>query len=241
MKRPQLSWKQRISQRISHALGLPSLAADSRDSLALQMLAPFSNLYLPWSTFALRPSAMVSVLNEIQVNRKTCIVECGAGISTMYIAKMLQQNQAGHLYSIEHDSNWLAQVQTLISGQGLSSYVTLIAAPLTPCSFALNHNLWYDTEPIYAALTGQTIDLLLIDGPPAYERNRELARYPALPCLHSLLSQTVTIILDDIERAGEQAIVQKWEQQFGMEFEDYGDRGGIAMARLAGADSYVAI
>jgi hypothetical protein len=254
MKRPQLSSKQQLFQRLNRLLGLRSLTLDAKDTLALQMLAPLSSIYLPWSRFSLRPSALVSVLNEIQINRKTCIVECGCGLSTFYIAQLLKQTQkshlssghlsSGHLYSIEHDLTWLNQIQDLINSHDLSEYVTLIHAPLSDCSFALNHTLWYNPERIQAAIAtskiaNPKIDLLLIDGPPAYDQPRELARYPAVPFFKPLFSDNTTIVLDDINRAGEQRVVQAWEQAFGLEFEEHDEIGGIAIARLNSTDSYV--
>lgn len=53
----------------------------------------------------MRPSGLVAVLNEILINSRTSIVECGGGISTFYIAKLIQEN-GGHLYSIEHELSW---------------------------------------------------------------------------------------------------------------------------------------
>ena len=64
----------------------------------MQILAPLTTAYQPWSIFAIRPSGLVKVLNEIVINRRRCIVECGGGISTVYIAKLLQQQGQGHLY-----------------------------------------------------------------------------------------------------------------------------------------------
>ena len=50
--------------------------------------------------------------------------------------------------------------------------------------------------------TKDTIDLLIIDGPPV--KTNQLARYPALPLLFSKLSKECIIILDDAARPSEQ-------------------------------------
>jgi Methyltransferase domain len=210
---------------------LDLLQSDAQDALAMQVLAPLTTTYLPWSQFALRPSAMVKVLNEILLNRRTCIVECGGGITTFYIAQLLKQQGRGHLYTIEHDRGWIEWLQDLLNTQELAAYVSIIPASLTSCDVALNDTHWYDTQRIYTTLADRKIDLLIVDGPPAYDELRQLSRYPALPVLHPFLAENWTVMLDDIGRAGETAILQRWEAEFGVQFERHYLDGGIAIAR----------
>jgi hypothetical protein len=47
---------------------------EHRDQLAIQVLAPLSSRYLPWSSAAMRPSGVVAVLNEIVLNRRQRVV-----------------------------------------------------------------------------------------------------------------------------------------------------------------------
>ena len=65
---------------------------------------------------------------------------------------------------------------------------------------------WYDDAVVAAgldaALQGDLIDLLLVDGPPAYAVGHGLARYPALPVLRDRLAPGATVVLDDVERPG---------------------------------------
>jgi len=45
----------------------------------------------------MRPSAVVSLLNDVMnVNRRRSVVGCGAGVSTMYLARVLETVD-GHL------------------------------------------------------------------------------------------------------------------------------------------------
>src|SRR5438093_6942309 len=83
---------------------------DRRDAMALEVLAPLSLSYLPWSQAAMRPSGLVAVLNDIVINGRVRIVECGSGISTFYIARLLRElrslRRAGRIHTIEHDEPW---------------------------------------------------------------------------------------------------------------------------------------
>ncbi len=213
---------------------LDSINRSSHDAVAIQVLAPLSTGYLPWSTSALRPSGLVKILNEIVVNQRNTILECGGGISTIYIARLLKQQGHGHLYTLENNLGWIEVLQNLLKDQGLDDYVTLIPAPLVPCNLALDDNQWYDLTAANAILKEPKIDFLIIDGPPAYDEKRRRSRYPALPALKSILAADFAIVLDDINRSGEAEIIQKWSAEFGLEFEQYFYDGDIAIARSQG-------
>jgi hypothetical protein len=206
-----VNWQQKINNGTKRLLD-PLL--DGKDNLAMQALAPFSKAYLPWSQYAMRPSGIVKILNEILINQRFTVVECGAGLTTFYIASLMQQQDKGHLYSIEHDAAWLEVVRSLLAVRGLESYVTFIHAPLVDCELSLEGTAWYDRQAIDQAIQNQNIDLLVIDGPPAFDRKRRYARYPAPLYLQSYFAENYTIILDDINREGEQHILQQWQQKF---------------------------
>ncbi len=53
--------------------------------------------------------------------------------------------------------------------------------------------------------------LLFVDGPPG--RPAPLARYPAVPPLAGALAPGAAVVLDDYDRADEQAIAARWIQQ----------------------------
>ncbi len=85
------------------------------------------------------------------------------------------------------------------------------------------------------ALWGDPIDLLVVDGPPAYAAGHGLARYPALPVLCDLLAPRATVILGDAERPGEQEVLRRWEHETGLDFDRRADRAGVAVAKIGGA------
>lgn len=193
---------------------------ENHDARAAVELSRLNLPYLPWPGSAIAPSSLCTILNEIQINNRKTIVEFGSGISTLYIAKVLERT-GGHIVSIENDSGWSAIIKEWIDTAGLSNQVTLVDAPLAPCSIS-DHNLeWYQEDTVVSALSDLTIDCVLVDGPPAYEKGKELARYPALPMTYKKLSDNCVVFLDDIHRVGEKEVIKKWATYSGIKFNQH--------------------
>ncbi len=234
---------------------------DRKDMLALEALAPLSFSYLPWSQAAMRPSGLVAVLNDIVINGRSHVVECGSGISTFYIARLLKQ-RGGHIHTIEHDEAWAGLLEKSLEAEGLSEHATVVFAPLAETRHSWNGSLWYDEDklgcitanggspkskvqgprskvqspasdfgPSTLDLGQGKIDLLLVDGPPAYGKELRHARYPAVPFFKDHLAQDYTVVLDDINRLGEQEIVERWERELGIKFDRRFIDGTIAVGR----------
>jgi predicted O-methyltransferase YrrM len=207
----------------------PYLTNIFNDILAANFLAPLSTSYLPWSGSSMRPSGLVNVLNDIFINNRAIILECGGGISTFYIARLLS-SRGGHLYTVEHNQEWLDLLQNQLNKEGLAHLVTFIYAPLKPTNLSLENIPWYDGEAIDKQLPqDKKIDLLLVDGPPAYEEHLKYSRYPAVPYFLSQLKSDFTIVIDDANRSGEQEIIKRWEKILNLDFEMR--EGDIAIAR----------
>lgn len=190
------------------------------DIQALVQLQNLTDFYIPWSASSLRPSALILVLNEIKINNRKIIVECGSGISTIYIAKLLKQcnYRDKKFYSIEHNENWKKIVEHEIKKNDLESFVDLIQAPLNDNSLSWNDTLWYDTKVLNEKFSEENIDLLLIDGPPAYKPEIKYSRYPAVPFFMSKLSDEYAVFLDDYDRRSEKRIIKEWSKILGIEF-----------------------
>lgn len=184
---------------------------NQHDIIALQQLVPLATSYVPWSVFSLRPSAVVIILNEIMANKCHTIVECGAGISTLFIARLLKQI-GGQLITLEHDTEWADRVQEMLERDGLTDFVTIITTQLVHTDFAIDQSPWYDLRAVESAIGDFKIDLLIVDGPPAYDKNTKYARYPAVPVFRPYFAEEFTVIMDDIDREGEDEIVSRWSQ-----------------------------
>ncbi|HKS99882.1 MAG TPA: class I SAM-dependent methyltransferase [Rugosimonospora sp.] len=209
-------------------------ARNHEDVLAMQALAPLSSTYLPWTVSAMRPAGVTAVLNEIVVNRRRTIVELGGGVSTYYIGRLLSQ-QGGHLWSVEHDEEWAGVLERQLAREGLGDVVTVVRAPLVPAlsPWPDEEACWYTPDVLKQTLAEQRIDLLLVDGPPAWQADRSHARYPAFPFFAPMLADNYTVILDDVDRPGEQDILDAWERELGITFQRRRVCGVIGVGRSA--------
>lgn len=200
------------------------------DLLAMAVLAPWYREYLPWTTSSMRPSALCALLNEVLLNGRREVVECGGGISTFFLAEALRR-VGGRLLTVEDDGEWAALLGRMIRDRGFGDVVQVVHAPLAACSLAPGGRPWYDMPPLGAALEGRRVDMLLVDGPAAHARGQGLARYPAGPFFRDRFGEDYSVFLDDIRRSGEREVAARWDRLLGVTFRFHVLQGQIALAR----------
>jgi predicted O-methyltransferase YrrM len=213
------------------AAGPAVTAWTDRDLHAWAILRPLLDAggYLPWSEGAMRPGGLVEVCNEIVLGPRRRILELGSGVSTVVLARLLRAS-GGTLVAVEHDAAWAAWVAERLAAEGLDAVARVVHAPLEP---AAAHALpWYAAAGIDAALAEGAPDLLVVDGPPAFRAEDALARLPAIAELLARLAPGATVVLDDIARPGERAVLARWERESALRFDRRPDTG-IAVARRA--------
>jgi len=193
--------------------------SDAQDALALQALAPLSGPFLPWTDSSMRPSAIVRVLSDVVFNRRSRIVECGSGNSTIFLGRLLVSRGMTdvHVHSLDQEARWADTTREALEREGLDGVVSVVTAPLV--------DGWYDRSALPQV---DGIDLLIVDGPPAYEDGNSHARSPALTVFGPSLAEGATIFVDDAERAGEQEVIAQWEREHGLRFRR--ERGDWAVA-----------
>jgi len=138
------------------------------------------------------------------------VVELGAGMSTVVIARLLAE-RGGTLASVEHDPTWADLIRGQLELEGLQGTAGLLSAPLEPNAESWSGAPWYSADAI-ASLPG-AIDLLLVDGPPGSPEESAHSRYPALGALAGRLAEDSVVILDDADREPEREIVERWQQE----------------------------
>lgn len=168
--------------------------------------------YLPWSDGAMRPGGLVLLCNEIVLGDRERIVECGSGVSTVLLARLLAQRGAGTLTALEHDEGWARWVTAQLAREGLDVRARVVTAALAPDG-------WYDPTAVEAGLGPAPIDLLVVDGPPACAPGAGLARHAALSTLAPQLAPGAAVVLDDVVRPGEQEVLRRWEAATPYRFE----------------------
>ena len=192
-------------EAVDHAAEAVDHAADA---VAMQQLAALPGAFLPWTAYSMRPTAIVALLADVLVNDRHQIVECGSGMSTIYTARLLRQRESsGQIVSIDHDPRWASVTRWALEAEGLTRFATVIDAPLV--------DGWYDRSAIPQV---DVIDLLVVDGPPAYTEALERSREPALGHFHPMLAEGATVFLDDARRRGEQAVLAAWTAATGRAF-----------------------
>jgi predicted O-methyltransferase YrrM len=216
------------------AVVAPPALHTTADIDAWAALAPLRGRYLPWSSSALRPAGLVAVLNDIEVFGRRALVELGGGVSSVHIARLLASHGEGRLVTVEHDPGWAAWLQAALAREGLDTVARVARTPLAPHPLAWQGE-WYAPGPLLDALPAQ-IDLLLVDGPPAFAPGTERSRYPALPVLLDRLTPDATVVLDDVGRDGERAVLERWEDETPLRFQRREEHGRIAIARADGSE-----
>ncbi len=200
------------------------------DAAAWHVLAPLLGPYLPWSTGAMRPAGLVTVLNDVWFRTPELVLELGSGVSTVVVARLLRQLGTGRLLAVEHDESWAHRVQRQLDREGLADVAGVVRASLRPHEGAWGDTHWYDEVALSTAVdeAGRPIEVLVVDGPPAWQPGAEHARYPALGSLAGRLAAGARIVLDDIERAGETDVLARWQREHPVVF-DVDTAAGVAV------------
>jgi hypothetical protein len=178
--------------------------------------------YLPWTTGSMRPAGLVVVCNEIVHGARTRIVECGSGVSTVVLARLLRERGAGRLVALEHDRHWAALVNELLRRDALDGIARVLDAPLE------GEPPWYG--PARLVEVPDELDLLVVDGPPACDAGHGMRRAPALPRFEERLVVGAAVVLDDIARPGERDVLAGWEASTDWRFA-LDERAGVAIGR----------
>lgn len=191
-----------------------ALYAQIQALLALERLLDLPQALPAMRGWAGSPDFLLKVAQTARALRPGTVLECSSGVSTLVLARCLQLQGHGHVYSLEHEAEYAAKTRCLLEEHGLTSFATVVHAPLVQRD---GFSPWYDESKLPSTLP--PVDLLVIDGPPA--ALAEQARYPALPRLIDRLAPSVTVMLDDAGRPDELALVKRWIQQWPAFKSDY--------------------
>ena len=161
----------------------------------------------PTRGWAASPDFLLIVANHVLNEKPPVTVECGSGTSSLVIARCLQLNGQGHLYSLEHDDTYAEKTRASLSEKGLDTFSTIIHAPLTGIRFHDIDFQWYALE----GLPDLEISCLIIDGPPI--EVGPFGRYPAGPMLFHKLASKAVIFLDDFDREDEKRTFRAWRKE----------------------------
>lgn len=214
--------------------GLGRLRRPAFDARAAVELSRLGLPFFPATRYALSPSALLAVLNDVAINDRRTILELGSGYSSVYIAALLKRraSDVGVVITVDAHEGWLSQVRACAQEAGCEGVMRTVHAPLAPFR---DGDEWYDLASIVDALGGSKIDLLLVDGPIASGGANPNARAPAIPALKDHLAERCAIFLDDVHRPSHAKIAKRWGDYLGLAFTEHHARGGFAYAARGGS------
>ncbi len=163
----------------------------------------------PTRGWAASPDFLIELVRHARIARPEVVVECSSGTSTVVLARSLQLNGCGKVYSLEHDPHYAQQTRDLLARHGLTDWAVVLDAPLEAMQIGNAPYHWYRSSVLPPL---PAIDMLVIDGPP--QATGRLARYPAGPVLLPRLAHGGAVFLDDAARPDEQEAVQRWHAEF---------------------------
>ena len=184
----------------------PRLYGALEDRLSLTKGLPYTP---DWSA---APDFMALIVDHALAIKPKIIFECSSGLTTLMLAKCCQINRQGVLYSLENGAEYAAKTCSYFKRYALDHYATVIDAPLETVKLKNGAFLWYTADEMFDQIQPQSIDMLVIDGPPGFIQKN--SRYPALPQLFDRLADNCTIFLDDAARKDEQNIVTLWLAEY---------------------------
>ena len=162
----------------------------------------------PLRVWAASPDFLLLLAEHAKAATPAVVVECGSGASTVVLARCMQQNNKGHVYSLEHDTNFGATTRRYLERHGLLEWATIVDAPLGSQEIHGRTWNWYAPKTPLP----ERIDMLVVDGPPAAVGH--LARYPAGPLFFGRMNTGGSVFLDDVIRNDEKEIVRRWLLEF---------------------------
>jgi predicted O-methyltransferase YrrM len=163
--------------------------------------------------YALSPDAALFVVQRILDGDVRRLLETGSGVSTVLCALALQKaGEGGLVVAIEHDHAYAEATRELLAEHGCQDVAEVVVAPLVDCGLEGVSSPWYDLREVDLP---SSIDLLLVDGPPASVGLR--SRYPALPLLRHLIAPNGRVLLDDAKRPDEQEVLRMWTANYGVD------------------------
>jgi hypothetical protein len=178
-----------------------------QDFFTLERKLALSEALPTMRNWAGSPDFLLKIAEEVMRSKPLTIVECSSGTSTVVLARCLQLNGKGHLYSLENSPEYANKSRALLAKHELTDWATVLDAPLVTRN---TETPWYDESAIPVQMPH--VDMLVVDGPP--HMTAPLARYPALPRLHPRMSDRCTIMVDDADRKDEVEMLRRWKEEF---------------------------
>lgn len=199
---------------------LQEIAFNLKNAAATTELTNVGVGFLPKSSYALASSTLLHWLNEVLINKRRRVFECGAGLSTIYLSKIALDHSIDlKIVSVDESEEWLEVVHAHLVRLGCAHFAELIYAPIDRTA----EHAWYDEMWLNRRLPdhGEKYDAVLVDGPSS--RAKGGLRTRAIPFLleNNFLSDQFAIFVDDIYRLPEYEAFRSWQRLLNCKKRDY--------------------
>ncbi|MCW2748914.1 MAG: hypothetical protein JWR83_24 [Aeromicrobium sp.] len=162
----------------------------------------------PMRLWAVSPDALLVLVQEMLFVKPTLVVECGSGVSTLWMALAIKQRGLNtRIVALDHEQEYADKTSRMLRLHGVDDIASVRLAPLVDVTSSDGTQPWYDPAAT-ADLTD--IGILFVDGPPG--TRGQLSRMPAIPQLWDKFAPTASVVVDDSFREDEQSIVDRWLQ-----------------------------
>lgn len=197
---------ERREARVAYQQKLDDQVALLESFLQLQRLVPVSLPMPRPGTWAASEDLLLWLAGYVLEHRPALIVDLGSGQSSVWMAAAMRAaGYDGRVVGVDHEGQFAEATRDLGRRQGVSDWLTVVEAPLTEQDIEGRHALWYDPAALQDL---RHVDLLCVDGPPG--QGNPQARWPALPFFRDRMVPGGRVILDDMIRQDEQAILEDW-------------------------------
>ncbi|MEV7398487.1 class I SAM-dependent methyltransferase [Aeromicrobium sp. NPDC092404] len=160
----------------------------------------------PMRLWAVSPDALVLLVQEMLEVKPGLVVECGSGVSTLWMALAAKQRGVDtRIVALDHEAEYADKTNRLLRLHGVDDIASARLAPLVDVPSDDGTQPWYDPAVITDL---HDIGILFVDGPPA--TTGPLSRLPAIPQLWDRLAPTASVVVDDFIREDEQVMVDRW-------------------------------
>jgi predicted O-methyltransferase YrrM len=144
------------------------------------------------------------------------IFECGSGLSTLLLGVIAKERNL-EMVSLEHLPSWADRVREKLTRYGLTHNRVLVR-PLT----SYGDFEWYDTRD----LDVDPIGLCICDGPPSTTYG---GRKGFLYIFKDKVKKGSVILVDDVDREDERAMVAEWEKLLSFDIDYQGSADAHAV------------
>lgn len=205
-----------VTRAVASGVHPELLSSQLRAQLSLQQallnlfdLVPARGVVPAMGGSAVAPDLVALLVAELLRLRPRLMLECGSGVSTLWLARTVQEHELDcRISCLDSEPDRAEQTRRLLRAHGVDQHADVRTVPLAPTGLDEHTTPWYDLQTVPKMAD---IGLLFVHGPP--ESTGPLARYPAVPLLKSQLATTATVVLDDAVRPSGQEIAARWRLQ----------------------------